>query len=117
MNSLPGVTPLGLGQCQKCRADLCVSGRMVTCTNCGEPHPQHPLSVANRHPGGQADPPPRREASVRREDFPLSTGESLALLEKRVAALEAQLADPKKLLAPKRQQQVQQPCQATGAVA
>ena len=39
--------PNPLGKCEKCKADLCVTGRMIVCTKCGLPHAQHAMQLLN----------------------------------------------------------------------
>lgn len=34
-----------LGQCERCRAQLCTKGDVICCSVCGLPVPEHPLAV------------------------------------------------------------------------
>lgn len=92
-----------LGECEKCHGPLCLSGRVVTCESCGHQHPDHP------HTAGWKNLP--KEVPVVRDippqDYPATVPDRvlgmeksgkellsrLAAMERRLAALEAAMAD------------------------
>lgn len=81
---------MSLGHCEKCHGELCMSGRLVTCERCGQPHPDHPAAKAWAEEA-KLPPRPQREAVVLPQDYPASVPD-------RVLALERQLADALKRL-------------------
>lgn len=79
---------MGLGFCQKCGAELCLSGRMVECVRCRHAHPMHPL-LAQLAPERATPPAP----VIPPQDYAHTIPDRLRTVEQKAQRLEQSLAE------------------------